>query len=39
MGKRIPIDDMIISWIIGLPYQGKDLDKEFMGKDHDKVIV
>lgn len=39
MGKRIPIDEMLISWINRFSYQGRDLAEEFMGKDQDKVIT
>lgn len=34
-GNNIPIDQILISRITRLPYQGRNLVEEFMGKDRD----
>lgn len=39
LGVRILIDEMIIMRITTLPYQGKDLVDEFMGKNKDKKMA
>lgn len=39
MGKRIPIDSMLISRITRLPYQGWNPTEEFVGKDQDCAIA
>lgn len=39
MGKRIPIDPMLIWRITRIPYQGLNAIEEFVGKDLDRAIA